>query len=170
MSPTLRLPLRPSMSPKKFLTPTPILQIAADYVRDGDQFGISVALFGGCSIVGAPYSENMKGRAYLYKIVLWGWGDSQTMQASDGSDGEFFGGSVSTNEKTVVVRAPYKDNDGAVYEFTLQGETWKEEKKLTASDGVLGDNFVDSMEKMASAEPHMCLSLQETDRGTKEQS
>ena len=51
MSPTLRMTLRPSMIPQKYLTSTPLLQIAADYVRDGDQFGIIVLVFGGWSIV-----------------------------------------------------------------------------------------------------------------------
>ena len=41
----------------------------------------------------------------------------------------------------MVVGAPYKHNgtgpnEGAVYAFTPQGETWVEHAKLTASDGV----------------------------------
>ena len=67
MSPTLRLTPRPSLIPKKYLTSTPLLQLAADYVRDGDQFGIIVSVFVGWSIVGAPYFSNVKGRAYSYK-------------------------------------------------------------------------------------------------------
>ena len=70
MIPTLRMTLRPSMIPQKYLTSTPLLQLAADYVRDGDQFGIIVSVFCGWYIVGAPYFNNVKGRAYWYKIFF----------------------------------------------------------------------------------------------------
>ena len=80
--------LRPSLSPQQYLTSTPLLQIAADYVRDGDQFGIIVLVFGGWSIVWAPYFNNVKGRAYWYKRFFGAWDDRQTIQASDGSDSD----------------------------------------------------------------------------------
>ena len=77
---------------------------------------------------------------------MGGWDDRQIIQASDGSDGDWFGRSVSINEKIGVVGAPRRDNDngpysGAVYTFTLQGETWMEDKILTASDMELSDGF-----------------------------
>ena len=52
-----------------------------------------------------------------------------------------FGLSVAINGKTMVIGAHIKDNCGAVYVFTLQGKTWTEEKKLTASDGKSYDDF-----------------------------
>ena len=69
MSPTLRLTLRPSLRPSKCHTPMPLLQLADDNVRDGDQFGISVSVFGGWVIVVSPSDNNLKGRSYLYKRV-----------------------------------------------------------------------------------------------------
>ena len=124
-------------------------------MKELDYFGYSVSVFGGWAIVGAPYSNNMKGRAYLYKRVLGAWDYRQTIQASDGSGGDYFGGSVSINEKIVVIGAPHKDNgngpySGAVYLFTLpgengdqklQGETWTEYKELTTSDMTSYDFF-----------------------------
>ena len=58
-----------------------------------------------------------------------------------------FGGSVSINEKNVVVGAHSKDNvndphSGVVYTFTLQDKTWTEDKLLTARDGSSSDKFV----------------------------
>ena len=111
--------LRPSLSPQKCFTPTPLLQLAADDAKFGYQVGRSMLVFGGWSIVGAPNSNNTKGRAYLYKIFLGAWDYRQTNQASDGSDGDYFGRSVSINEKIMVVGAADRDNDEAVYEFTL---------------------------------------------------
>ena len=70
MRPTLRMTLRPSLSSPKCFTPTPLLQLAADDAKFGDQVGRSVSLFGGWSIVDAPNSNNTKGRAYLYKRFL----------------------------------------------------------------------------------------------------
>ena len=69
----------------------------------------------------------MKGRAYLYKIVLGAWDDHQIIQASNGSDDDRFGQSVSINEKTFVVGSDNGDN-GVFYLFNLQGETWTEDK------------------------------------------
>ena len=74
------------------------------------------------------------------------WDDCQIIQASDGSDGYWFGRSVSINEKIGVAGAPCTDNgngpySGAVYTFTLQGETWTEDKIFTASDMALSDGF-----------------------------
>ena len=105
MSPTLRLVIRPSLSLQKCLTPTPLIQLAAENVKDGDIFGDSVSVFTDWAIVGAPNS-NKKGKAYLCKRVFGAWDDRQEIQASDGSDSDFFGGSVSINEKVVVIGAP----------------------------------------------------------------
>ena len=149
-----------TMSPTQCFRKTPLLQLAGDDAKDGDYFGDSVSVFGGWAIVGAPYSNNVKGRAYLYKRVLGAWINWRTIQASDGSDGDYFGESVSINEKIVVVGAPARDNEnapasGAVYLFTrpgengdrkLQGETWTEDKILTASDMASDDYFGDSVD------------------------
>ena len=61
MSPTIRLTLRPSLSPQKCFTKTPLLQLAADDAKFGDQVGRSVSVFGSWSIVGSPNSNNTKG-------------------------------------------------------------------------------------------------------------
>ena len=51
-----------------------------------------------------------------------------------------FGWSVAIFGKTMFVRAAWKNNDngldeGAVYVFMPQGETWIDNTNLTASDG-----------------------------------
>ena len=129
----------PSLSPRTCHTPTPLLQLAAENVTLGADFGNSVSVSTNWAIVGAPLNGG-KGKAYLYKRVLGTWDDRQEIQASDGSDNDSFGQSVSINENIVVVGAPWRDS-GAVYVFTLQGETWTEDIRLTASDGETYDMF-----------------------------
>ena len=86
------------------------------------------------------------------------WYNWQIIQASNGSDGDFFGGSVSINEKSLVFGAPLRDNgnapfSGALYIFTLpgengrnlQGKTWTEDKILTTSDMASDDEFGSSV-------------------------
>ena len=74
MSPTLRLPLRPSLRPQKCHTPTPLIQIADENVKDGDRFGDSVLVFTDWAIVGDPDSNYLKGKACLYKKSFGGLG------------------------------------------------------------------------------------------------
>ena len=105
----------------------PLIQFTADDAKVGDNFDKSVSVFGGWAIVGAPSFNNVKGRVYLYKRVLGAWINWQTIQASDGSDGDYFGRSVSINERIMVIGASARDNgnapaSGAVYIFTLTGE------------------------------------------------
>ena len=50
----------------------------------------------------------------------------------------------------MVIKAPYKDNgsgpnEEVVYVFTLMGETWTDDKKLTESDGASGHEFGSSV-------------------------
>ena len=84
-------------------------------------------MVGGWSIVGSASYNNVKGRSYLYNIVLGAWDYHQIIQASNWSDDDHFGRSVSINEKTFVVGSNNGDN-GVVYLFKLQGETWTEDK------------------------------------------
>ena len=88
---TLRPTIRPSLIPIKRPTPTPLIQIAADDAKDGDEFGSSVSVFEYWSIIGARSYGNLKGRAYLHKSVFGSWNYCQTVQSSSGSYSDRFG-------------------------------------------------------------------------------
>jgi hypothetical protein len=64
--------------------------------------------------------------------------------ASDGATGDWFGYSVATSGNTVVVGAPYDDDNGSdsgsVYIYRFNGTGWVE-TKLLASDGKNADLF-----------------------------
>ena len=91
------------------------------------------------------------------------------------------------DEKTMFVGPLYRDNvngldEGAVYKFMPQGETWTENIKLNVSDGASYDEFgssdLISGDKLLVGDPykygdrrgqaHMHLSYQDMDCGMKE--
>ena len=119
-----------------------------------DYFGRSVSISGDTVVVGAYGHDDAghySGAAYLFERDEGGpgnWGQVAKLTASDGAEGDIFGGSVSISSDTVVVGA-YGDDDngynsGAVYLFERPGTGWTnmtETAKLTASDGAEGDVF-----------------------------
>jgi hypothetical protein len=58
------------------------------------------------------------------------WTQQQKLTASDGTNGDGFGGSVAISGTTAVIGA-----SGAAYVFVQNGSTWTQQQKLTASDG-----------------------------------
>jgi hypothetical protein len=68
-----------------------------------------------------------------------------TLTASDGANDDEFGGYVAIDGNTIVVGAPYHlGRTGEAYVFVKSASGWKNMKqtaKLTASDGVRGDEF-----------------------------
>ena len=112
----------------------------------GDLFGHSVAVDGDTAVVGAYEDESEKGAAYvLAKDSSGAWSQVAKLTASDGDAGDIFGWSVAVDWDTVVVGARYDDS---AYVFTKPGTGWAtatETAKLTASDGVVGDWFGQSL-------------------------
>ena len=112
----------------------------------GDLFGHSVAVDGDTAVVGAYEDESEKGAAYvLAKDSSGAWNQVAKLTASDGEAGDIFGWSVAVDGDTVVVGARYDDS---AYVFTKPGTGWAtatETAKLTASDGVVGDWFGQSV-------------------------
>ena len=66
---------------------------------------------------------------------------------NDGAANDFFGYSVALSGDTTIIGA-FKDDDkirgvdvGSAYVFILKGNTWVEQAKLTAKDGMAEDTF-----------------------------
>jgi hypothetical protein len=67
-----------------------------------------------------------------------------TLTASDGAAGDEFGGEsgIAISGETVVIGARGDENGkGAAYVFVRSDSSWTQQAKLTASDGVAGDEF-----------------------------
>lgn len=121
-----------------------------------NEFGKSVALYGDYAIVGATFGdeggyggENDIGSVYIFKRDGALWTEQVKLTASDATEYDAFGTSVSINGDYAIVGSPYGDKGGyggtsetgAVYIFKRDGVLWTEQAKLTASDAESYDEF-----------------------------
>lgn len=124
---------------------------ASDAAMD-DLFGYSVSISGSYAVVGARYGDGNEidtGSAYIFKRSGESWTQQAKLSAQDGAEGDNFGVSVSISDGWVIVGAPcaagMKGSSGSAYIFGLDGETWTQKAKLTASDGRSQDRFGSSV-------------------------
>jgi len=113
--------------------------------QPGEWFGSAVALEESTAVVGARQDDANgpgSGSAYVFIKDASGWVEQQKLIASDGSDDERFGRSVSLSGDYALIGA-YRDNldAGSAYVFMRSGVTWAQQAKLVASDGASGDYF-----------------------------
>jgi len=115
----------------------------------GDFFGFSVAFSSSTIVVGSiadTIGGNVnQGSAYVFNRQGGSWVETQKLTASDGMAGDGFGFSVAFSGSAIVVGADNDDVDnfdqGSAYVFDRSGGSWVETQKLTAGDGVEGDQF-----------------------------
>src|SRR4029077_4778680 len=66
----------------------------------------------------------------------------QKVTASDGMANSYFGSAAALNGSTALIGADGDNSfQGAAYLFTNSSGSWNEGQKLTASDGLAGDEF-----------------------------
>ncbi|HUU96117.1 MAG TPA: S8 family serine peptidase, partial [Phycisphaerae bacterium] len=119
-----------------------------------DRFGISLAMSymetGPRAVIGADGDNdngNDAGAAYEfdYNVLADSWAYWQKLLASDGEPGDAFGYSVGRAGGTIVVGAPYDDdqgqNAGSAYIFSWWLYHYLERAKLVACDGAPWDFF-----------------------------
>ncbi len=124
---------------------------ASDGAQD-DLFGQSVSISGDTIVVGANRNDSLRGSAHVFERNQGGadnWGEVTKLTASDGEANDLFGQAVSICGDTIIVGAAGDDSSrGAAYVFERnQGgaNDWGQVAKLTASDGVKGDAFGQSV-------------------------
>jgi hypothetical protein len=125
-------------------------KMAAPNGKKDDQFGFTIAMSGNDIVVGArradPSGLTDAGAAYVYSVK----GNSvklvANLTADDAIAGDEFGQSVAFAGDVIAVGV-WKDDigtnadQGSIYLFRRAGNRWIETGKLTASDGVAGDQF-----------------------------
>ena len=116
----------------------------------GADLGLDIDLDGNTALVGAAGTATVAGEnvGSVYIFVRNGtiWTEQAHLFASDGAAVDFFGGWVGLSGDTAVVTAIGDDttagvNAGSAYVFVRDGNTWTEQARIFALDGVSGDFF-----------------------------
>ncbi len=125
-----------------FVHPYPETKLTANDGDAGDDFGISVSIYDDKALIGANGDEDKgyrSGSAYIFEMDDGVWSQKAKLTASDASENDEFGQSVSLHQDRALVGA---QNADAAYIFEKQGNNWTEKAKLTAlDDSPLIDNF-----------------------------
>lgn len=124
-------------------------KLTASDAAAGDDFGASVDISGDSVVVGAPgdnVAASDSGSAYVFVRSGTTWTEQQRVSASDGTDGNELGRSVSISGEYVVAGSRLADfggfnNAGAAYVFKRTNTTWDQQAKLMAADADDEDVF-----------------------------
>lgn len=108
----------------------------------GDEFGLSVSLFGDTAVVGAPSHDGAgpdSGAAYVFVRTGATWTQQQQLIAADLESGQGFGTSVSLSGDTALVGSNLKTTAagpvaGAAYVYARSGGVWTQQQQLVAPD------------------------------------
>ncbi len=118
---------------------------ASDGSRD-DDFGLSVAIDGDIALIGAHYDDDNgddSGSVYVFTRSAGIWTEQAKLTASDAAPFDNFGEGVALDGETALIGATGDDDNGSrsgsVYVFTHSAGVWKEQAKLTTSDGSRDD-------------------------------
>lgn len=130
-------------------SPQELAKLTASDGLAGDTFGYSVAVSGDTAVVGAYLDDHAgglnAGSAYVYVRTGGVWTQQAKLTASDASQSDFFGDSVSISGDSVLVGAPHDDREGtdagSAYVFVRTGGTWTQQAKLIAPDTAFYDTF-----------------------------
>ncbi|MBD8526798.1 FG-GAP repeat protein [Pseudomarimonas arenosa] len=122
-------------------------QQARLFAADGssnDRFGCAVAVDGDTALVGAH--DDGSGSTYVFTREVGAWSQQAKLSASDGETGDRFGFSVALDDDTALIGAYFDDvgantEQGSAYVFVRNIETWSQQARLTASDGLASARF-----------------------------
>ena len=125
------------------------VKLLASDAAAGDAFGYAVSINGTTAAVGAPKDDDggsNSGSVYIFVRDGGGWKQQAKLVPGDSGRSDSFGSSVLILNDTVVVGAPGHSPGGvrfagAVYIFVRNGETWRQQTKLTADDAAASDGF-----------------------------
>ena len=118
---------------------------------DGDYFGQSVDIQGGVIAIGARNADpNDAGGFYLFRQSAGEWTEFEKVTPPDGKKNDHFGFTIVISGNDIAVgsrRADITNNgdEGAVYIYSLKGDSVDLVRKLTSSDASTGDEFGQSV-------------------------
>ena len=132
-------------------------KIQASNGSGGDQFGNAVHIEEEYAVIGAPNRDAGgladAGAAYTFAFSGTEWIEQAELVSPDAITAGTFGHSVALTANTAFIGAPMESvlgqqEVGSVYVFTRSGTTWSFSTKLTAFDGVAGDEFGSSVDAL----------------------
>lgn len=131
--------------------------LKAPLPRDGDLFGVAVAISGDTIVIGASrddsaatgvngnaadQSASRAGAAHVFTRSGAIWTEQAYLKASDTVANAEFGSSVGVSGDAVVVGAPLVGGfSGAAYLFRRNASIWSQEARVTASNAASGARF-----------------------------
>ncbi len=125
-------------------------KLSANDGKAGDSFGSSVALSGNTLATGTPQAKiglnYSQGAAYVFTRTGTLWTQQQKLITNDGAQNDAFGAAIALDGDAVAVGAPKNGNGqfntpGAAYVFERINNTWLQQPKLSASDGIGQNTF-----------------------------
>lgn len=113
----------------------------------GQGFSPAVAISGTTAAVGAFYTNNFQGTAFVFTRTGTGWTQTQQLTPSDLTSAASFGSVVTLRGRTMFIGAQEDGahQQGATYLYGHTGRTWTLEQELTTSNAVSGDMFGSSV-------------------------
>ena len=116
-----------------------------------DNFGASVDINydGTWAAIGSPGDDDeasSAGAVFVYKRTGSSWTQQAKLVAADAAASDILGNGpggiqISNDGTKIVVGSGGDDPGGAAYIFERTGESWKQTRKLTASDATAGDQY-----------------------------
>ena len=124
-------------------------RLVADDGAANDCLGWSLAVTGQHVLAGAPFvvtGNAETGAIYSFAPSGGTWAQTQKLVPDDSNSGDEFGSTVAADGTTAVVAADgalvgANYGQGAAYVYSLSRDTWTQQAKLIADDGVTDDNF-----------------------------
>ena len=110
-----------------------------------DYFGHAVAIKGNLLAMSAPGDGQLRGEVYIYRRDGSNWVQQQRLTPGDGSVGDGFGLALSMDADWLAVGSPHDDisvsNQGSVYLYRRNGNSFSFEGKVTAADPRVSQMF-----------------------------
>lgn len=127
-----------------------IAKVTPEGGKKNDQYGFTIAMAGNTIVVGSRRADldtatgtlTDAGAVYVYSLKGGSVRLVTKLSASDASEKDEFGQSVAIAGDVIAVGAWKDDNQkGSIYLFHRVGGEWIQTDKITASDGMAGDEF-----------------------------
>ena len=93
--------------------PAEVAKLLANDAAAEDFFGWSVAMSGDTAVIGAQFSNNEAGSAYVFTRLNGVWVQQAKLTAGDAAAGDRFGYAVSVSSDKIVIGVPANDDAGS---------------------------------------------------------